>query len=74
MTDGQVHHLVTIQASDGRWINNIPRPPMMSNDVTATALSIHAIKSYGWRGRKEEFAASIERAAPVAVDGQGGNE
>ena len=62
MTDGQVHHLVTIQASDGRWINNIPRPPMLSNDVSATALSIHAIKSYGWQGRKEEFAASIEHA------------
>jgi hypothetical protein len=61
-TDGQVHHLVTIQASDGRWFNNIPRPPMMGDDVSATALSIHEIKSYGWRGRKEEFAASIERA------------
>jgi ankyrin repeat protein len=62
MTDGLVHHLVTIQASDGRWINNIPRPPMMSSDITATALSIHAIRSYGWPGRKEEFAASVERA------------
>ena len=62
MTDGQVHHLVTIQASDGRWINNIPRPPMLSNDVSATALSIHAIKHYGWQGRKAEFAASIEHA------------
>jgi ankyrin repeat protein len=62
MTDGKVHHLVTIQSSDGRWINNIPRPPMMSNDVTATALSIHAIRSYGWPGRQEEFAASIELA------------
>lgn len=62
MTDGQVHHLVTVQAADGRWINNVPRPPMMSNDVTATALSIHAIKRYGWRGRQEEFTASIERA------------
>jgi hypothetical protein len=62
MTDGQVHHLVTIQASDGRWINNIPRPPMMSSDITATALSIHAIKGYGWRGRKAEFAAGIEHA------------
>jgi hypothetical protein len=62
MTDGQVHHLVTIQALDGRWMNNLPRPPMMSNDITPTALAIQAIKSYGWPGRKEEFAASIERA------------
>jgi hypothetical protein len=61
-TEGMVHHLVTVQASDGRWINNVPRPPMMSSDVTATALSIHAISHYGWQGRKEEFAASIERA------------
>ena len=62
MTDGEVHHLVTVQASDGRWINNVPRPPMLSSDVSATALAIHAIKHYGWQGRKEEFAASIEHA------------
>ncbi len=62
MTDGQVHHLVTVQSSDGRWINNLPRPPMLSSDVSATALAIHAIKNYGWQGRREEFAASIEHA------------
>jgi ankyrin repeat protein len=61
-TDAIVHHLVTIQASDGRWINNLPRPPIASCDVSATALAIHAINSYGWRGREEEFAASIEHA------------
>jgi hypothetical protein len=61
-TDAIVHHLVTIQAPDGRWINNIPRPPMQSADISATALAIHAIKSYGWPGRKDEFASSIERA------------
>jgi ankyrin repeat protein len=61
-TDGIVHHLVTIQASDGRWFNLTPRPPMASSDVSATALAIQAIKQYGWPGRKEEFAASVERA------------
>jgi ankyrin repeat protein len=60
-TDGMVHHLVTIQAPDGRWLNNLPRPPMASGDVSATALAIQAIKHYGWPSRKEEFAASIER-------------
>jgi hypothetical protein len=60
-TDGIIHHLVTIQAPDGRWMNNIPRPPMMSTDFSATALSIHAIKIYGWQGRGEEFASSIAR-------------
>jgi ankyrin repeat protein len=61
-TDGLVHHLVTIQASDGRWFNNLPRPPLQSSDVAATALAIHSIKNYGWQGRNEEFAASIEHA------------
>src|SRR5262249_33498294 len=32
-----------------------------SGDVSATALAIHAIKHYGWPGRQEEFAASVER-------------
>jgi ankyrin repeat protein len=61
-TDAMVHHLVTIQAADGRWFNNIPRPPMQSGDVSATALAIHAITHYGWSGRREEFAASVGRA------------
>jgi hypothetical protein len=56
-----VHHLVTIQASDGRWFNNVPRPPIASGDVSATALAIQALKHYGWPGRKEEFAAGVER-------------
>jgi hypothetical protein len=60
-TDGMVHHLATIQASDGRWFNNVPRPPIASGDVSATALAIHAIQHYGWPGRKEELAASVER-------------
>jgi len=60
-TDGMVHHLVTIQASDGRWFNNLPRPPIQSSDISATALALQAIKQYGWLGRKEEFASSVER-------------
>jgi hypothetical protein len=61
-TDGMVHHLVTVQAADGRWVHQLPRPPMSSCDVSATALAIRAITQYGWPGRKEEFAASVERA------------
>jgi mono/diheme cytochrome c family protein len=61
-TDSQVHCLVTIQAADGRWYMNLPRPPVQSGDVAATALAIHAIKHYGWPGRRAEFDASIDRA------------
>jgi hypothetical protein len=57
-----VHHLVTVQASDGRWFNQTPRPPIASGDVSATALAIHAIQHYGWPGCKQEFAAIVERA------------
>jgi ankyrin repeat protein len=60
-TDALVHHLATIQTADGRWQINLPRPPIQSSDVTATALAVLAIKQYGWPGRKEEFAARIDR-------------
>jgi mono/diheme cytochrome c family protein len=60
-TDVIVHHLATIQAADGRWYNNLPRPPIQSGDVTATALAVQAIKHYGWPGRKAEFAACVDR-------------
>jgi hypothetical protein len=56
-----VHHLLTVQAPDGRWLNQVPRPPIQSSDVSATALAIQAINHYGWPGRKEEFAGSVER-------------
>jgi len=61
-TDGRVHRLVTIQEADGRWLMNLPRPPIQSGDVAATALAIQAIKHYGWPGRRAEFEASIDRA------------
>jgi ankyrin repeat protein len=60
-TDTQVHCLVTIQAADGHWAMNLPRPPIQSGDVAATALAIHAINHYGWPGRRTEFEASIDR-------------
>lgn len=61
-TDAMVHHLVVIQEADGRWCNNLPRPPIQSGDVGATALALLAVQEYGWPGRKNEFAASVERA------------
>ena len=54
--------MIIIQSLDGRWIYYAPRHPMTAHDVSATALSTYAIKHYGWPGRKEEFAASIDRA------------
>ncbi|MEQ1825797.1 MAG: ankyrin repeat domain-containing protein [Pirellula sp.] len=60
--DAMVHHLIVIQESDGRWNVNLPRPPIQSSDVSATALALLAVKEFGWPGRKNEFDASVDRA------------
>jgi len=61
-TDAIVHHLASIQTKDGRWLNNLPRPPIQSSDVGATALAIHALQKYPLPGRQAEFAKRVERA------------
>ncbi|MBI3850565.1 MAG: ankyrin repeat domain-containing protein [Verrucomicrobia bacterium] len=61
-TDSWVHHLSAIQGEDGRWFNNLPRPPLQTGDIGATALAIHALQRYPLPGRKAEFAKRVERA------------
>lgn len=61
-TDAWVHHLATIQGKDGRWFNNLPRPPIQTGDIGATALAVHALQRYSLPGRKAEFARQVERA------------
>lgn len=61
-TDASVHHLAAIQGRQGQWHNNLPRPPLQTDDVGATALAIHALQKYPLPGRKAEFAGRIERA------------
>lgn len=62
MTDAAVHHLASIQSKEGRWYNNLPRPPIQSGDVSATALAIHALQKYPLPGRKAEFAERVNKA------------
>jgi hypothetical protein len=61
-TDSWVHHLSAIQGKDGRWFNNLPRPPIQSGDIGATALAVHALQRYPLPGRKAEFARRVDRA------------
>ncbi len=61
-TDAWVHHLAAIQEADGRWCSNLPRPPIQSGDIPATALVINALQKYPLPGRKAEFAERVERA------------
>ena len=61
-TDAWVHHVAVIQTEDGHWANNLPRPPIQSGDIGATALAIHALQKYPLPGRKGEFAERVDRA------------
>jgi ankyrin repeat protein len=62
-TDAAVHHLAMIQGKDGQWHNNIPRPPIQTSDIGATALATHALQTYPLPGRKAELAERVERAS-----------
>jgi ankyrin repeat protein len=61
-TDAWVHHLAAIQGEQGQWYNNLPRPPIQTSDVGATALGIHALQRYALPGRKAEFAKKVDLA------------
>jgi hypothetical protein len=61
-TDAWVHHLTVIQQADGHWCSNLPRPPIQSGDIPATALVINALQKYPLPGRKAEFAERVGRA------------
>jgi hypothetical protein len=61
-TDSEVQHLAVIQGKDGRWFNNIPRPPIQTSDIGPTALAIHALQRYPLPGRQTEFAERVDRA------------
>lgn len=60
--DAMVHHLLVIQGKDGQWHNNLPRPPIQSSDVGATALAIKGLKNYRLPGCAIEIERSIDRA------------
>ena len=61
-TDAAVHHLSAIQGPEGSWHNNLPRPPIQTSDVGATALAIHALQAFPLPGRRIQFAKQVERA------------
>jgi ankyrin repeat protein len=61
-TDAMVHHLLNIQGKDGQWFNNLPRPPLQTSDVGATALAAHALAAYGPPARSREIHARLARA------------
>jgi ankyrin repeat protein len=61
-TDAWVHHLAAIQGRDGQWYNNLPRPPIQTGDIGATALAVHALQRFCPPGRKDQYARQVELA------------
>ena len=57
-----VHHLTAVQGRDGQWHNNLPRPPIQTGDIGATALAIQALQRYPLPGRSAELARRVSRA------------
>ncbi len=62
VTDSLIHQVATIQFADGHWSWNLPRAPIEASDITATALAIETIKSYGIPARRQELDSRVKRA------------
>lgn len=62
VTDALVHELATLQAADGHWDWNLPRPPIQASALTATAQAVHTLRSYPIPARRKELQARIRRA------------
>lgn len=60
--DAYIYHLMAIQDSTGRWCNNLPRPPLQSGDIGATALVIFSLNNYAPPCWSAEAAERIDLA------------
>lgn len=64
-TDSMVHHLAVIQGKDGRWFNNLPRPPIQSGDVARGRSEVLSLAPTPSEFRK--CRCSVSNANPCAV-------
>lgn len=61
-TDAQAIWLKRRQAADGRWPLNTVRPPIESNDIEVTAVSLRALQVFAPPSRRAEYQSAIDRA------------
>ena len=62
MTDSMVHQLTVVQRADGSWAWNLPRPPIQSGNIAATALAVQGLRFYPIPARAREFIERIAHA------------
>ena len=61
-TDAQARWLKRRQAGDGRWPLATLRPPIESNDIQVTAVSMRALQIFAPPAQRGEYARSVDRA------------
>lgn len=62
-TEAMVFLLKRQQAEDGHWRILAQRPPIESNDIEVTALSMRALQVYGPAAERGIYRQAVERAA-----------
>ena len=61
-TDAQALWLLRRQRADGRWPVGTIRPPIESNDIEVTALSMRALQLYAPKANRAEYTRAVGRA------------
>ena len=61
-TDAAVAYVAQTQLRDGSWAERYGRPPLEYSPVTATAVSVRALRDYELPGRRAEFQDRMRRA------------
>jgi ankyrin repeat protein/mono/diheme cytochrome c family protein len=61
-TDAQAMWLKRRQAPDGRWVVTAARPPIESNDIEVTAVSMRALQVFAPPSRRVEYTKAVDRA------------
>jgi hypothetical protein len=61
-TDAQAIWLKRRQATDGHWPILTIRPPIESNDIEVTAVSLRALQAFAPPAQRAEYAVAVDRA------------
>src|SRR5262249_38057044 len=70
-TEAQALWLKRRQAADGHWPIQTNRPPIESNDIEVTAVSMRALQKFGPAWKREEYANAIDRARSWLTHAEG---
>ena len=61
-TDAQAIWLKRRQSPDGRWPIQTIRPPIESNDIEVTAVSLRALQAFAPPAQRADYAGAVDRA------------